>query len=182
LNKSNVTTAPSKTELLPDESVEFALAYTAQAQDPESADITIAGNIQSGTFRFKAQGTGYQVVPATPSITTATGDIHTVTQNVGAGIKNTYYPITVSWTLSPGAESYKIFYSSTASSFSSRQYVLVENGTAATATILRTSKTQYRYIKISAINGAGESAASNAREITKWTTSTTSAGGGSTTR
>jgi hypothetical protein len=178
----SITTAPAKTELLPGESTPFTLRYAPQTAGPESADITIAGNIQSGTFRFKVQGTGGQVVPATPSITSATGDVHTVTQNVGAGIKRTYYPLTISWALSPGAENYKIYYATTASGFTSSRYVLVENSTVTTVTILRNTQTQYKYVKIAAVNGAGESAASAVREITKWTSSSTSMGSGSTTR
>jgi hypothetical protein len=180
-NAFSITLQPG-ISIAPNETSSFAIRFSpAVKADNITANVIIRSNSKTDAeFSFQVTGTSYQIIPVRPSISSVTGDIHTVTQNVGAGIKNTYYPITASWTASPGAEEYRIYYSTTETGFSSGTYATVTNATS--ATILSRRKTQYKYIKISALNGAGESEPTAVRVITQWTTSSASHGSGSTTR
>jgi hypothetical protein len=171
----SVSIAPNNTSSF---TVKFSPSNVA---DNISAYVVIKSNSKNNAdFSFQVKGSAYQAIPVTPSILRATGDIHTVTQNVGAGSKKTYYPITVSWTESPGAEEYRIYYSTTATGFTARNYTSVTDATS--ATILGRSTTQYKYIKISAKNKAGESEQTAVKTISSWTNSSDSYGSGGSTR
>jgi hypothetical protein len=173
----SITQQPSAS-IAPNETTSFTVRFSpATAADTITATVIIKSNSKENEeFSLQVKGSSYQVIPVNPSIVSVTGDIHTTTQNVGMGLKTTTYPITISWTASPGAEKYKIYYATTATGFTSRNYTTVTDATS--ATILGRSTTQYKYIKISAVNGAGESEPTEVKTITKWTTSSASYGGG----
>lgn len=185
-NAFSITQQPSAS-IAPNGMTSFTVQFSSTtAANSISATVIIKSNSkENDVFFLRVEGSSYQAIPATPSILSVIGDIHTVMPipslaRMSISIKRTYYPITVSWTASPCAEKYKIYYATSATRFTSMNYTTVMDATS--ATILAGSTIQYQYIKISAVNGAGESEPTAVRTITRWTTSSSLSGSSGSTR
>jgi archaellum component FlaG (FlaF/FlaG flagellin family) len=104
-------------------------------------------------------------VPGTPAGLTATG--RTQFRPVTGYYSTTSYTIIVSWAEVPGATNYKVYYATSARGPYTGK-VLTES---TSARISVSSSSTDQYIKVSAVNSAGESPLSAYQQVTSWTSS-----------
>jgi fibronectin type 3 domain-containing protein len=103
--------------------------------------------------------------PATPVGLTATGRIQF--RLVTGSYSTTSYSIIVSWVASPGATNYKVYYATKAGGPYTER--VLASDTSVRLTVSSSSTDQY--IKVSALNSAGESPLSAYQRVTSWTSS-----------
>jgi fibronectin type 3 domain-containing protein len=132
-----ISAQPSVTALAPGESAQFNIQYAPGAAGTASADITIAGNIQGGSFAFTVRGTAVDLSP--PS---------SISQTAAAADS-----ITLAWSSVPDAGQYYIYRSDSADG----TYLKIDSTPAVLYTDADLSANRAYYYKVAAHNdSAGE--------------------------
>jgi fibronectin type 3 domain-containing protein len=144
-----------------------------------TASYTDTGLTASKTYYYKvsavngsesqmsayAYATTYAVAsskPSAPAGVSVSGTKNTYRSSTGTS-KVSYF-IAVSWSASATADTYKIWHSTSASG----SYTLKDTVTGTSASIGVSSNSTAQYIKVSAVNSAGESAQSAQKQVTSW--------------